>query len=85
MLLNHSVMPPMFWLFVVVVGFFGGSKMKLSGRVSTHGTVGHQIDPSWWTHQAIFHSIQCSTTGVTKALVCVSRISNHEEQQDTRF
>ena len=29
------------------------------------------IDPSWWTHRAISRSSQCSTTGVTKAVVCV--------------
>ena len=37
------------------------------GRVSAHGVIGHQINPSWWTHWAISHSSQCSTTGVTKA------------------
>ena len=29
------------------------------------------IDPSWWTHWAISCSSQCSTTVVTKAVVCV--------------
>ena len=28
------------------------------------------IDLSWWTHWAISHSTQCSTTGVTKAMLC---------------
>ena len=29
------------------------------------------VDPSsYWTHQAISHSSQCSTTGLTKAVVC---------------
>ena len=27
--------------------------------------------PSWWTHRAISHSSQSSTTGLTKVLVCV--------------
>ena len=35
-------------------------------RSFAHGVMGHRIDPSWWTHWAIFHSSQCSTTGVTK-------------------
>ena len=30
-----------------------------------------QNDPSWWIHQAIAHSSQCSTTGVTKAILSV--------------
>ena len=29
------------------------------------------INPSWWTHLAISRFSQCSTTGVTKAVVCV--------------
>ena len=33
--------------------------------------MGRQIDPSWWTHRAISCSSQCSTTAVTKAVVCV--------------
>ena len=28
------------------------------------------IDTSLWTHSAISHSSQCSTTGVTKVVVC---------------
>ena len=40
-------------------------------RVFTHGAIGCQIDFIWWTHWAIFHSSQCSMTGVTKAMVCV--------------
>ena len=35
-----------------------------------HGAMGHQIDPSWWTHLATSRSSQCSTSGVTKAVVC---------------
>ena len=40
-------------------------------RAFAHGAMGRQIDPSWWTHEAISHSSQCSTTGVTKAVVCI--------------
>ena len=32
-----------------------------------HGAMGCLIDPSWWSY---FHSSQCSTIGVTKAVVC---------------
>ena len=35
-----------------------------------HGTMSHQIDPSWWSHWPISRSSQCSMTGVTKAVVC---------------
>ena len=37
--------------------------------VFTHGVMGHQIDPSWWTHWVISCSSQCSVTDITKALV----------------
>ena len=36
-----------------------------------HGAMGCQIHPSWWTHWAISLSSHCSTTGVTKAVLCV--------------
>ena len=32
-----------------------------------HGAMGHWIDPLWWIHCAISRS----TTGVTKAVVCL--------------
>ena len=41
-----------------------------------HGVIGHWINPSWLTHGAITYvpaisrSSQCSTSGVTKAVVC---------------
>ena len=35
------------------------------------GAMGRRIDPSWLSHWAISRSSQCSTTGVTKAVVCV--------------
>ena len=35
-------------------------------RAFAHGAMGRRIDPSWWTHRAISHSM----TGVTKAVVC---------------
>ena len=34
-----------------------------------HVAMGLRIDPSWWTHGAIFRFCQCSTTGVTKTVV----------------
>ena len=39
-------------------------------RAFAHGVIGRRIDPSRWTHWAIYHSSQCSTTGVKKAVVC---------------
>ena len=47
------------------------SKMSFVLRVFTHGVMGHWIHHSWWTYWAISRSSQCSTTGVTKAVVCV--------------
>ena len=41
-----------------------------SDRASAQGAMGPWIDPSWWTHWAISGSRQCSTTGVTKAVLC---------------
>ena len=40
-------------------------------RAFAHGATGRRIDPSWRTHWAISRSSQCSTTGVTKVVVCV--------------
>ena len=40
-------------------------------RAFAHGVVGHWIDPSLWTHGVISSSSQCSTTAVTKGVVCV--------------
>ena len=40
------------------------------GRAFAHDAMDRRIDPSWWTHSAISRSSQCSTTGVTKAVVC---------------
>ena len=37
---------------------------------SVRGVMGRWINPSWWTHIASSCSSQCSTTGVTKAVVC---------------
>ena len=41
------------------------NEIKLSGKASAYGAMSCWIDPSWWTH-----SSQCSTTGVTKDVVC---------------
>ena len=35
-----------------------------------HGAMDGRIDPSWWAHWTISRSSHCSTTGVTKAVVC---------------
>ena len=48
-----------------------GAKYSSVVRAFAHGAIGRRIDPSWWTHWAISRSSQCSTTGVTKAVVCV--------------
>ena len=41
-------------------------------RSFSHGAMGRQIDPSWDGPIELFlRSSQCSTTGVTKAVVCV--------------
>ena len=53
------------------------SKTQPGGRASAHGSVVHRIDAACWTHRAISHSSQCSTTGVTKAVVCVALWLNH--------
>ena len=56
--------------------FYHDQFVSLGARCSSmvnafaHGAMGRRIDPSWWTHWAICRSSQCSTTGVTKAVVC---------------
>ena len=50
--------------------WFPGVRCNCVVRTFAHGVMGHRIDPSWWTHWAISHSSQCSTTGVLKAVVC---------------
>ena len=47
-----------------------GARCSSVVRVFAHGAMGRQIDSSWWTHSAISRSSQCSTTGVTNAVVC---------------
>ena len=39
------------------------SGARCSSVVRAHGVMGCRINPSWWTHRAISHSSQCSTTG----------------------
>ena len=40
-------------------------------RAFAHGVIGRWIDPSWGEPiELISRSSQCSTTGVTKAVVC---------------
>ena len=49
----------------------GGVRCSSVVRAFAHGAMGRRIDPSWgeplW---AISRSSQCSTTGVTKAMLC---------------
>ena len=40
-------------------------------RVFAHGAIGRRIDPSWGEPiELLSRSSQCSTTGLTKAVVC---------------
>ena len=48
--------------------FTGGGSCVV--RTFAHGVMGRRIDTSWWTYSAISRSSQCSSTGVTKAVVC---------------
>ena len=60
------------WMFVsLMLHPKWGARCSSVVRVFAHGAMGRRIDPSWWTHWAISHSRQCSTTGVTKAVVYV--------------
>ena len=45
----------------------GGVRCSSVVRVFAHGAMGRRINASWG---AISRSSQCSTTGVTKAVVC---------------
>ena len=40
-------------------------------RAFAHGAMGYQIDPSWGGPIELFLVPVCSTTGVTKAVVCI--------------
>ena len=40
-------------------------------RAFAYGAMDRRIDPLCWTHSAISLFSQCSTTGVTNAVVCV--------------
>ena len=44
-----------------------GARCRSVVRAFAHGAMGRPVDPSWWT---IARSSQCSTTGITKAVVC---------------
>ena len=54
-----------FWMFLC------GVRCSSMVRAFTHSAMGHWIDPSWCTHLATSRSSQCSTTGVTKVMVCI--------------
>ena len=57
-------------LLSVVRAFAHGAMDRSMVRAFAHGAMDRRIDPSWWTHQAISCSSQCSITDVTKAMVC---------------
>ena len=49
-----------------------GARCSSVVRAFAHGAMGRRIDPSWGGPTgAISRSTQCSTTGVTKAVVCI--------------
>ena len=48
-----------------------GARCSSVVRAFAHGAMGRRIDPSLWTHSTISRSNLCSTTGVTKTVVCV--------------
>ena len=56
---------------------YAGANCSSMVRAFAHGAMGRQIDPSWWTHWAISRSSKCSTTDVTKAVVCDITIVMH--------
>ena len=56
---------------VTMAMVYVGARCSSVVRAFAHGAMGRRIDPSWRTHWAISRSRQCSTTGVTKAVVCV--------------
>ena len=59
-----------FFQLMVVDGYTGAICSSMA-RTFAHGAMGRRIDPSWWTYRAISRSSHCSTTDVTKAVVCV--------------
>ena len=46
-----------------------GCTIALIIIVFAHGAMGRRINPLWWTYWAISRSNQCSTTGVTMAVI----------------
>ena len=63
-------------VYIYIYIYIYGIKIRRGARCSSvvrafaHSVMGHRIDPSWWTYWAISHSSQCSTNGITKAVVC---------------
>ena len=53
---------------IIIVHLHNERKLAFARCISVVRAFTH--DPSWWTHQAISRSSQCSTTSVTKAVVC---------------
>ena len=68
---------PSWWLFLAPASAHDwcnkgrGMCYSVYGMMHIKEPISRRIDPSWWTHWAISRSSQCSTTGVTKAVVCV--------------
>ena len=56
----------------IIQGVFNrnAARCRLGARAFARGAMGHGFDHSWWTHWAISRSSYCSTTGVTKVVVC---------------
>ena len=55
----------LYWYLIkCLVSIIKGARCISEVRAFAHGAMGYRIDPSWWTHWAISHSSQCSTTGV---------------------
>ena len=67
---GFSFSHPVTFLVIVCKYIVVLSAMYFSGRAANHDAVGHWIIPTRWTHCAICHSSQSSTTGVEKAIVC---------------
>ena len=48
-----------------------GARCSSMVRAFAYGAMGRWIDPSCWTHWAISHSNQCSTTGIIVVRTCM--------------
>ena len=58
--------------FIAVLPIIAGARCSSVVRAFAHGEIGCWIDPSWGgPFELISHSSQCSTTGLTKTVVCI--------------